>query len=79
MLQIVGFVVVLAVVYAVKALAVVRTHEELAEQSVAFSWTAPRPEDVETAAAWAVEEEAAARAASNVSLPALRQAGGARA
>ena len=44
MLQIAVFAVVLVAVYAVKAFAVARKHQELAAQSVSFSWMHPRKE-----------------------------------
>ena len=57
MLQLVVFMVVLAVVYALKAWAVMRGHDELAAQDAAFSWMSLRPQDEETAAAWAADEQ----------------------
>ena len=57
MLQIIAFVFVLALVYAAKVATVLAKHEELSEQSSSFSWMSVRPEDAETSAAWATEEE----------------------
>lgn len=79
MLQVIGIVVVLAVVYVIKAVAVMKSHESLAEQSTAFSWARMRAEDEATAAAWATEEETVTVSEPRVTLGTLRHAGGVRA
>jgi len=61
MVQLVVFLIVLAIVYAVKAVVVAKTHDELAVNSASFSWAAARPQDEATAASWAVEEESSQR------------------
>lgn len=61
MVQLVVFLVVLAIVYAVKAVVVAKTHDELAANSASFSWAAARPQDETTAASWVVEEESSQR------------------
>ena len=58
MVQLVVFVLALVAVYAIKAVAVARTHDELAQNSASFSWMSARPEDEATAASWATAEEA---------------------
>ena len=76
MVQLVAFIVVLALVYAIKAVAIARTHDELAQDSASFSWAAARPEDVATAASWAEEEEAVVQRRAVASSPSmLRHAG----
>ena len=61
MLQIAVFAVVLVAVYAVKAFAVARKHQELAAQSVSFSWMHPRKEALAVLAATAQKAKPAAR------------------
>ena len=56
MVQVMVFVVVLATVFALKAVAIMRTHDELAQDSAQFSWVTIRPQDEATAASWAEEE-----------------------
>lgn len=58
MVQFVVFTLVLAIVYALKAAAVWRGHEALAEKSASFSWASMRPQDEARAIAWATEEAA---------------------
>lgn len=57
MVQLAVFILVLALVYAAKAVAVAKTHADLASKSATFSWASVRPEDEATAASWTVEEE----------------------
>ncbi len=57
MLQIVGFVFVLALVYAIKVVVVMRAHEELVEDCATFSWMSAHPEDQAVAESWTLEEE----------------------
>ena len=73
MLQVIGFVLVIAAVYAIKAVVIARTHEQLAEQGSSFSWMHARTEDEAVAATWSVEEEPRA-AESRVSVGVLRPA-----
>ena len=70
MVQLVVFIIVLAVVYAVKAFAIAKTHDDLAVNSASFSWASARPQDEATAASWAVEEEPSQRRAA-VSAPSM--------
>lgn len=77
MLQIAGIVLVLAAIYAIKAFAITRNTEHMAEQSASFSWMSMREQDRETAAAWAEQETIRPR--ENISLNSLRRAGGASA
>lgn len=78
MLQIIGLVLVIAVVFAIKAVAIVRTHDQLIAQDASFSWMHARPEDEAVAATWSVEEEAQ-RSDTRVAVGALRPIGGASA
>ena len=78
MLQIVGFVLVIAAMYAIKAVVISRAHDQLAGQSSSFSWMSARPEDEALAAAWSVAEEPQ-RAETHVATGALRPIGGASA
>ena len=73
MLEIIGFVAIVALVYSVKAVAVMKTHDELAVDSTSFSWASVRPEDVALAESWTVEEPAAAP--QRVPVGALRHVG----
>ena len=76
------FLVALVVVYAVKAAAVLRAHDELVKQSVSFSWMSARSEDAARAENWAAEEEAAAEArarSAQGSFAGVHRVGGARA
>ena len=57
MMQIVALVFVLALVYAIKTISVMRQHEELAQDCASFSWMHAREEDVALAESWATEEE----------------------
>jgi len=57
MVQVIAFVAVLAVVFALKAVAIMRTHDELAQAGAQFSWMAIRPQDEATAASWAEGED----------------------
>ena len=63
MMQLVVFIAVLAVVFALKAVAIVKTHDDLAVNSASFSWAAARPQDEAKAEAWAEQEEADQRRA----------------
>lgn len=74
MAQIIGLVLVIALVYAVKAVAVMRSHDDIAEKFTSFSWMSVRAEDKATVESWAVEEEAKASETA-VSLGGLRPAG----
>ena len=74
MLQVIGFVLVIALVFAIKAVVIVKSHDDLAAQSASFSWMSARPQDVAVAESWSVAEEAAVSEAS-VPLGNLRPAG----
>lgn len=76
MVQLVVFIAVLAVVFAVKAVAIVKTHDELVANSVSFSWAAARPQDETKAESWAEQEEADQRRAV-VSAPSMLRSVGA--
>ena len=78
MLQIIGLVLVIAAVFAIKTVAIVRTHDRLIAQDASFSWMHVRPEDEAVAAAWSVEEEAR-HSDARVAVGALRPIGGASA
>lgn len=76
MVQLVVFVLVLALVYAIKAVVIARTHDELVQDATSFSWAAARPQDEVTAASWAIEEEAVEQRRAVASSPSmLRHAG----
>ena len=76
MVQLVVFVLVLALVYAIKAVVIARTHDELVQDATSFSWAAARPQDEVTAASWAIEEEAVEQRRAVASSPTmLRHAG----
>lgn len=77
MLTLAVFVLVLVAIFAIKAVSIVRTHDDLAANAAAFSWASARPEDLALAESWTVEEPQAADA--SVSLGALRHASGANA
>ena len=57
MLQLIGLIVILALIYAVKAISVVRQHKDLAANSASFSFMSLREEDEAVAESWTVEEE----------------------
>ena len=78
MLQIIGLVFVVAVVYAIKAVVIARSHVRLADLGSSFSWMHARPEDEVLAATWAVEEEPQ-RLEARVPVHALRPISGASA
>ena len=76
MMEIAVFAIVLALVFAAKAIAIVRTHDEIAEKSAAFSWASMRAEDAERAQNWEAEE-AAASSESSFALGTMRRIGSA--
>lgn len=73
MVQIIGFMLVVVLVYAVKAAVIVKSHDDIAEKSESFSWMHARSEDEAIAESWAVEEPQVSEA--SVSLGSLRPAG----
>ena len=73
MLQIVGLIFILALIYAVKAIAIAKQSGELAQMSASFSWMHARKQDAEMAEAWTVEEPA--KAPERVTRGTLRPAG----
>ena len=75
-MEIVVFAVVLAAVFALKALAIVRGHEKIVADSASFSWTSARPEDAEKAANWA-DEQPIELPEARVALGGMRRVGGA--
>lgn len=77
MLEIVGFVAVIAAVFALKAVSIVKGHDELAAKSASFSWMSMTEEDRAVAESWSVEEERVPE--SRVSFGTLHRVGGARA
>ena len=82
MIQIVLFVLAIALVYATKAAAILLKHDEIAAQSASFSWMGMRQQDEQTAASWAIEEGRADTAKADIArgqLRSLRHAGGASA
>ena len=56
MVQLVVLMIVLAIVYAVKAAVIARGHKGLAEKHASFCWSAIRPQDEATVASWTQEE-----------------------
>ena len=78
MVELIGFVVIIAAIYIVKAVSIAKTHGELAEDCASFSWASAREEDVLKAESWAVEEEPKATDYAS-SLGTFRRIGGARA
>jgi len=67
--------IVLVAIYAIKAVSIVRSHNELAEKSAAFSWVAPEQRDEAAPAPWQLDEAATARKA-HVARPAMRRTPG---
>ena len=59
MLQIITFLLVLALVYVIKAVAVMLSHEELAEDAAAFSWVHAENGENGSPTAWVYDEEEA--------------------
>ena len=57
MIEIIGLVAVLAVVFALKAVSIAKTHDELVADCASFSWASAREEDAALAESWTVEEE----------------------
>ena len=55
-MQIAVFAIALVVVFAIKAIAILKTHDELVANDASFSWMSARPEDEMAAAEWATEE-----------------------
>ena len=76
MMEIAVFAIVLALVFAAKAIAIVRTHDEIAEKSATFSWASMRAEDAQRAQNWE-SEEAASRSESRYAVGAMRRIGSA--
>ena len=70
MLQILGLILIIALIYAVKAVSIARQHKDLAANSASFSYMSLREEDEAVAESWTVEEERE----SGVSLGTLRGA-----
>ena len=82
MIQLVLFVLVIALIYAAKTAAILSKHDEISEQSASFSWMSIRPEDEAAAASWTVEEKASGVSealTTRSSLSSLRHAGSASA
>ena len=77
MLTLAVFILVLIAVFAIKAVSVMRTHDDLAANAAAFSWASARPEDLARAESWSTEEPQTVDA--GVSLGSLRHASGAKA
>ena len=59
MLQIITFLLVLALIYVIKAVAVMLSHEELAEDAAAFSWVHAEEAGNGPTTAWVYDEEEA--------------------
>ena len=78
MVELIGFVAIIAVVYVLKAVSISKTHELLAENCASFSWASAREEDAAMAESWTVEEEPQETDYAS-SLGAFRRIGGARA
>lgn len=57
MLQLIGLILILALIYTVKAVSISRQHEDLAANSASFSFMSAREEDEAVAESWTVEEE----------------------
>ena len=51
----------LVLVYALKAVAIVKGHEDLTSYDTSFSWARIRPQDVQTAQEWTQERPAVER------------------
>ena len=82
MIQLVLFVLVIALIYVAKTATILSKHDEISEQSASFSWMSIHPEDEATAASWAAEEKASGVSealATRSSLSSLRHAGSASA
>lgn len=77
MMQLAVLMIALVVIFAIKAISITKTHEELAENCSSFSWASIRPQDQETAASWTTEESVEERMP--VSYGVMRQTGRARA
>lgn len=77
MLTLAVFVFALVAMFALKAVSIVREHDALTANAAAFSWSSARPEDLETAESWTVEQPQAADA--GVSLRTRHVASGANA
>lgn len=58
MLEIMVLVLVLAVVYAVKAVSIMKSADEIAENSASFSWMKPEVPEPGAEPAWLREEQA---------------------
>ena len=67
MVQLVVFLLVLALVYALKAVAIARSHEELVADDAAFSWMNPTEYEKTLARAQAIRQEELAKAAAPAS------------
>lgn len=74
MVEIIGFVAVIAAVYAAKAASIALKHDELVANCASFSWASAREEDLALAESWSVEEETAPEA--RTALGTLRPAHG---
>jgi len=77
MIQLIALVLVIAAVYAIKAFAIMRQHDELALNSTSFSWASAREQDAEEAQAWTIEE--AEDQSAHLAMHHLRRMGGASA
>ena len=64
MLQIITFLLILALIYVIKAGAIMLSHEELAADSAEFAWVHAEEDDKGPTTAWVYDEEEAT-AASN--------------
>lgn len=79
MIQLIVFLIVLAVVFALKTVAVLKTQDDIIANSEAFSWMHAREQDAETAAQWATEEDTELAVQPRVSMGTMRRVGGANA
>ena len=59
MLQIITFLLVLALIYAIKAVAVMLSHEELSENAATFAWVHAEEAGNGSPTAWVYDEEEA--------------------
>ena len=59
MLQIITFLLVLALIYVIKAVVIMQSHEELAEDAAAFSWVHAENGENGPTTAWVYDEEEA--------------------
>ena len=75
MMQIAVFAIALVVVFAIKAIAIMKTHDELVANDASFSWMSARQQDEQLAAQWSVEEPDTNVSSATVTLGGMRRVG----